>query len=160
VHAKASALTFGLWGLYVLLLIGVSIWLIWLRRPCTILYQITPMELDEVLPGVIDRLKLLHTRRGPHWFLGYTGEPQSVGDPVAKGVVAVDGSAPMRYVSLRWQHGPAALRADVEAELARDLARLILPASPAATWLMTIAAATFTIMIFLLGTFLIVSFKK
>jgi hypothetical protein len=147
IHLRAGAATLAIWGVYLLIVIGGSAVLLRLRRPVTIIYQLTPAELEDLLPAALDRLKLAHFRRGPRWTIG-------------TGTLKIDGSTPMHHVTLRWESAPGGLRSDVEAELSRDLAAVSVPSSPAATWLMTVAAGMFTIMIFLLGSYLIISFRK
>jgi hypothetical protein len=162
VFAKAGALTFGIWGAYFLALVGGSVGLLRSRRRVTVVYQIAPLELEELLAAALDRLKLPSSHIGARWFLGSAEKAKTpeISAAHAVGVIEIDGSSAMRYVTLRWQRGSDRLRQDVEAEIGRDLAALVLPSGPAATWFMTVAGALFTIMIFLLGTFLIVSFRR
>jgi len=147
--------------------VGGVIGLLRLRRRCTAIYQIAPMELDEILPGVLNRLNLTHARRGPRWELGPGGVPVSMandgsasGKASGKGAIEVDGSSAMRHVSLRWFDVSDRLRRDIENELGRDLSSINLPVSPASTWFMTAAGCIFTMMIFLLVTFLIVTHPR
>jgi hypothetical protein len=164
VHTRADVVTTAIWAGYFIALVGGAIGLMRLRRRCTAIYQITPIELDDILPGVLNRLNLTYTRRGPRWLLGSGGNPVSItndsptpGEAPGNGTIEIDGSTAMRHATLRWLDVSARLRRDIETELNRDLSTLNLPVSPASTWLMTTAACIFTMMIFLLVTFLLVS---
>ncbi len=154
-HSRADAITIAIWAGYFIALIAGSIGLLRMRRRCTAIYQLSPEELDEVLPGVLDRLNLKYVRRGPRWTL--QSEIISDGQSESAGAIEIEGSSAMRHVTLRWFAISAKLRRDIEVELGRDLATANLPASGASTWFMTAAGCIFTFMIFLLVTFLIVS---
>jgi hypothetical protein len=145
-YGRVGAWTFAVWGGYSILLIGGAAYLISSRRDRTVVYHVTPEELDEPLGAVLGRLGLPAKRHGSRWLLG----------PAEVSAIEVDGSEGMRCVTLRYRGVPAAKRADIEAELARDLVGLAVPPSPVTMWLMTAAASLFTVMIFLLGTFLVV----
>jgi hypothetical protein len=148
-YSRAGRSAFSIWGGYSLVLLGGAVYLISSRRPCTVVYHITPAELEMLLIAAAERLGLPAQRQGARWLLG---SPET-----RKGIIEVDGTAAMRCVALRWKYAAGTLRADVEAEVARDLAVYDAGPSPATTWFMTASASLFAIMVFLLGTFLIIS---
>jgi hypothetical protein len=146
VYGRTDAWTVTLWGGYFLLLIGGGACLIAARRACTVVYHITPGELDELLTAALGRLGIPAKRTGSRWLLG----------PAQTGLLEVDGSAAMRCVTLRFRGVSPTQRADIEAELGRELVAFAAPPSPVTMWLMTASASLFTLMIFLLGMFLII----
>jgi hypothetical protein len=166
-HARADAVTFAIWGTYFIAVVAGVISLLRLRRRCTAIYQITPAELEEILPSVLDRLNISHIRRGPRWSLGAKDatipakeDGARAGQPLNGGSIDVDGSSAMRHVTLRWSDVSSTMRRDIETELDRDFSAIVWPASPASTWFLTAAGCMFTIMIFLLVTFLIISHQR
>src|SRR5262249_62117737 len=116
------------------------------RRDRKVIYLSAPEELDELLSAALARLGLPAKRHGSRWLVG----------PTEMTSIEVDGSSAMRCVTLRFKHIPGPKRADIEAELARDLVAFVAPPSQVAMWLMTASASLFTLMVFLLGTFLII----
>jgi hypothetical protein len=163
-HERADHVTLAIWGLYGVILIGGIAGLLWLRRSYTAIYQLSPDDLDDVLPGVFGRLGVSYDRRGARWVIGSTKE-QNASNPAAnkaneENAIEVDGSSASRYVALHWLGVPKALRRDIEAELNRDLAALNLPTSPSSSWFMLASGCMFMIVLFLLATFLLISIKQ
>ena len=69
-YARVGAWTLGVWGLYFLILVVGGAYLIASRRECTVVYHVSPMELDELLASAVGRLGLPVERRGARWMLG------------------------------------------------------------------------------------------
>lgn len=61
----------------------------------------------------------------------------------AQPTLQIDPFPAMRNISLRWQPGNETLRHDIEAELARELARCMAEDSPVAGWFLTLASCLF-----------------
>lgn len=151
-HAREGRLTLLLWGAYILVLLGGAILLFYFRRKTIALYNIDPEELEDVLKGMFERLGLRWKRTGNRWTVEQNDQALAAFD--------ADGSAVMRHVALRWQFtATETIRADLEAELARDLAAHASADSHASGWFLTAGGAIFTIMIFLLATFLMAMFR-
>jgi hypothetical protein len=151
-HARENRLTWLIWGAFVVVLIGGALWQLRVRRNSLVIYNISPEELEDVLKGLFERLGLPWERHGNLWTVG--------GKEQVKAAFQTDGSSAMRSVSWRWQFAASeATRTELEAELARDLAVYPSPESRTAGWFITAAASIFTIMIFLLATFLMVLFR-
>jgi hypothetical protein len=151
-HDREGWVTLLLWGAYILVLVGGAILLFYFRRKTLALYNIDPDELEDVLKGMLERLGLRWKRIGNRWTVEQNDQALAAFD--------ADGSAVMRYVALRWRFmASESVRADLEAELARDLAAYSTPESRTAGWFLTAGGAIFTIMIFLLGTFLMILFR-
>jgi hypothetical protein len=151
-HAREGWLTLLFWGGYLLVLVGGAAQQIRSRRKTVALYNIGPEELEDVLKGLFERLELPWKRVGNRWSVGSPERLQAEFD--------ADGSAVMRYVSLRWRFtANESVRANLEAELARDLASYASPDSHTSGWFLTAGGAVFTIMIFLLATFLMAMFR-
>jgi len=164
IHSRIGALTFVIWGLYFLALVGGAIFFISRRRPVTLVYHVTPDEVEPMLDAAISRLGIPLTRRGARWLIGIVDRPlakstSSDREFSGRGIVEVDGSEASRVTTLRWQYATRTLRADVEAELTRELAAFQPPASPATLWFMTIAGSLFVLMIFFLATFLLIALR-
>ena len=149
---QESQLTWILWGGYLLVVVGGSIALMRQREDTTSLYNIAPEELEDLLKATFARLNLPVERRGARWLLGPAGDPRAV--------LEADGSAPMRHVSLTWVFAGPALRRELEAELERELVSFSTPESSTSNWFMTVAGALFFLMVFLLGTFLLILFRQ
>jgi hypothetical protein len=170
VHRQLDALSLGIWGAYTLALLGGSAWLIWSRGDHTSVYNITPDEMEEVVEKMCARIDLSFGRRGPRLLLGYDRPaPKSTTDsfevpadvprpsgPAPRASVDLDGSSAMRFVSLRWVYAAPGTRQELEAELARELARFEASPGPVAGWLVTAAGALMILMIFGLATFLLI----
>lgn len=84
--------------------------------------------------------------------LELSGDRPGAGTLVEKALEAPAGKKPalyiepfhaMRNVSLRWRAGNDTLRDDVEAELARELARISTEDNPVAGWFLTVASCLF-----------------
>lgn len=153
IQARESRLTWLIWGAFVVILVGGAIRQIRLRRKTMALYNIDPEELEDLLKGLFERLGLPWERHGDRWLVGVKDN--------LRAEFEADGSAMMRQVTLRWLYTASpATRAELEAELARDLAAYSSPESRTAGWFLTAGGAIFTIMIFLLATFLMVMFRN
>src|SRR5262245_8963849 len=151
-QAREQRLTLFIWGAYLLVILGASLRQFRLRRKITSLYNIDSHELEEVLNHTLDRLGLERERRGDQWLIGPKNN--------LRAVLEVEGSSAMRQVSVRWRFAASPeARAELAAELARDLAAYTSPESRTSGWFLTAGAALFTMMVFLLGTFLLILFK-
>lgn len=171
-HASAGMVTFLIWGIYFLLIVGGALYWLRQRAAYTILYNLAPLELESIFSALFDRLGLTHMRRGTRLYVGYGPPVKSATalqfggddgldpaapaiDPVRKALIDVDGSSAMRVVSLRWHFASRELRRELEAELARDLERFETGPGPASGWFITAAGCIMLLMIFFLATFLI-----
>jgi hypothetical protein len=151
-QAREHGLTLLLWGVYLLVLLSASLRQFRLRRKITSLYNIDASELEDVLNHTLDRLGLERERHGDQWLIGPKDNRRAI--------LELDGSPVMRHVSLRWRYAASPdARAELAAELARDLAAYPSPESRTAGWFLTAGAALFTMMVFLLGTFLLILFR-
>lgn len=165
-HLQLDALTLGIWGAYTFALFGGSAWLIWSRAEYASIYNVTPEEMEDVIEKMCGRIDLSFGRRGPRLLLGYDRAGQNPaaaatdGAPrqtsTRKATVDLDGSSAMRFVSLRWVYASPGARHELEAELARELARFEASPGPVAGWFVTAAGALMILMIFGLATFLLV----
>lgn len=152
IQSRESRLAWLIWGGYVLVLVGGAVRELRLRRKMLSLYNIDPEELGNLLNGLFDRLRLPWQRLGNRWTIGSEEQPRAVFE--------IDGSEAMRQVSLRWLSAASdSVRAELEAELARELTTCSCPESRTSGWFLTAGGAIFTIMIFLLATFLMVMFR-
>src|SRR5262249_8710030 len=160
-----GTITFLIWGGYFLLVVGGSGYLMWRRADYTILYNVSPVEVDTLLTALFDRLNFPFTRHGGQFDVDAGTSPKSSpeksvarsdSNPGGHAVLDVDGSALMRQVSLRWQFATPELRRQIEAELARDLERYEAIPGGVAGWLVTAAGSVMVFEVFLLATFLLV----
>lgn len=174
-HAQSGTITFVLWGLYFLVLVLGSVYLLWQRSDYTVIYNVTPDELESILGSVLDSLGLAHLRRGSRLYVGYgpvSGglalKPEKAafdaaapaGDPLRKAVIDLDGSSLMRTVVLHWDFAAHDLRRELEAELAHDLTRYDSSPGPTGGWFLTAAGSLMLMMIFVLGTFFLINMRK
>jgi hypothetical protein len=172
-YSQVDVLTLTVWGAYALALIGGSAWLVWSRREYTSVYNVTPAEMEDVVEKMCGRLGLSFGRRGTRLLVGYeragpdaltdvlesTGFAARRSATTGKAALDLDGSEPMRFVSLRWAFTTPDARHDLEAELARQLAQFESSAGPVAGWFTTAAGALMILMIFGLGTFLLLALR-
>jgi hypothetical protein len=162
-----------IWGAYFTIILGGAILLLLRRRAVTVIYNIASPTLDDALVRSLAQLRLQATRLGNRLFLSPASEPlaDSSSDaiqpaprypgaslvPVPAGTIAenrpepmlgqatleIDPFPAMRNISLRWRPGNQTLRRDVEAELARELAKCASEDNPAAGWFLTLASCLF-----------------
>jgi hypothetical protein len=171
-YARSNRYMFLLWALFFLTLGSSFAFVLWQRRAFTVLYHVTPNELEQLLSNVLFRLRLSATNRGPRWFIGYDQPAMAPAipedsekellvefDQVRKAIIDVEGSSTLRYVTMNWRFVTAAMRREIEYELARDLANFAASEGSVASWLMTATTSAFVLMVFMLVTFLILSFR-
>lgn len=151
-QSREHGLTLLFWGGYALFLVSLSMRQMRLRRKIIAVYNIDPEETEDVLNHTLDRLGLQRERRGNRWLIGPKDN--------LRAILEIDGSSAMRHVSLRWRYAESPeARAELSAELARDLAAYPSADSHTSGWFMTAAAAIFTVMVFLLATLLLIMFR-
>jgi len=176
-HAQSGTLTFVIWGSYFVVVVGGALYVLRDRAKYTVLYNLAPDELEEILSAVFARLGVPHSRRGDRLYVGY-GPPEKEGtrlstaiganfdpaapaiDPQRKAVVDLDGSTMMRYASMNWNFAAPEVRRELEAELARDLERFEIESGRAAGWFLTAAGSLMIGELFLLATFLLVELRR
>ncbi len=152
----------GLWGIYfALIVVGAGLF-IWWRRNVTSVYNVDLNDFEDALAQALDRLgyeayvagvrRLVVRARGavavPRAFepagLREAGvELTAWAPPEAGAQLGWDPFPLMRHVTLYWQAGAGALRAEVESELARLLAQVRTRHNPLGTWFLTASSALF-----------------
>jgi hypothetical protein len=169
-HTQAGTVTFLIWGLYFLIIVVGAVYLLRQRSQYTVIYNISPSELDAVMASLFDRLALPFTRRGTQLYIDGGPTTKSArllveGNAPASGgatpndkpgpntVVDVDGSAAMRYVSLHWRSTEPEMRRELEAELAVELEGYETGPNPVSGWFVTASGSLMLMMIFFLATF-------
>lgn len=177
-----------IWGIYFLIVLLGAIAVLLNRRAITVIYNLEPAVLDEVLVRAFAQVRLKAVRIGNRFFLA-PPSPALVGEPASQAIQAAgnydgsggrEGPAPlpteipakqkpvlsidpfpaMRNVSLRWRPGNEALRGDVEAELGRELARINCEDNPVAGWFLTVASCLFGALFLSLVGFIIFMTKR
>lgn len=158
-HAQAEFAARVTWASYLAVLIGATWWALRSRRNTAVVYQITPAELECLLPAIFERLGFELQRRGARWFWSASGEASLVGTPSSVPTkdearsewISVDGTESMRVAVISWSHADSPLRQDVEAELDRSLAHIRTPPSPVGVWFLTGTTVIFMATALLLG---------
>lgn len=158
---------------YYFVVVAGSLALTWLRASRTVVYNITPDELDHALDRVLARLHLPATRTGRRLFLGFGIVPASkteappddlltamtVASPnggveqsparstplQGEAIVDVDVFPSLWNATLHWRSDTADLRRDVEAELAQELKGVQSYDSPVGTWLLGVGGFLFAL---------------
>lgn len=152
----------GVWILYYVLVMAGAVFLLWVRRHKTIIYNIGPKQWELIFANALARLGLEQSRAGKNIYLGNTGpleEPTQVlnpgagpGNPSAitekpsispvlsrcSALIQVDVFPALCNVTLHWENPAPLVRQEIEAELARTLTRVDSPDNPAATWFLGI----------------------
>jgi hypothetical protein len=150
----------GVWILYYILVAGGAVFLLWIRRHKTVIYNIGPKQWELIFDNVLSRLGLEQSRAGKNIYLGNIGpldEPTQVlspgpGNPTAittnpsvspvlsrcSALIQVDVFPALCNVTLHWENPAPLVRQEIEAELARALTRVDSPENPAATWFLAI----------------------
>jgi hypothetical protein len=153
------------WLIYLVVVIGGAILLLWLRRRKTMIYNVVPEDFDRLLVQLLDRLGLEWNRLGNRVFIAAGREAaRAVGveyreayaadalvaaeivpmaappRPAGEAVVDLEPFHTMCHVTLHWRRHSGLVREEVEAELDRALAHLPAPEHPTAGWLMGVAA--------------------
>lgn len=158
-HAQAEFAARVAWASYLAVLIGTTWWALRSRRNTTVVYQITPAELESLLPAIFERLGFELQRRGARWFWSAIGEASSFGTPSSVPArdearsewISVDGSEFMRVAVISWSRGDSPVRQDVEAELHHSLAHIRIPPGPIGVWFLTGTTVIFMATALLLG---------
>jgi hypothetical protein len=160
------ALLLGYFGVVVA---GVLL-LLWVRRHKTIVYNVDPAVLEDLLTRSLARLGVPWARQGNRLYLGGAIEPAPAAplpekppgpavSPATPQVLELQPFAAMYNVTLHWHGTGRALREEVETELARGLAEVRTEGNPASNWLLGAAGCLFALMFFavlvmILNTFL------
>jgi len=87
---------------------------------------------------------------------GSVAESVAEASPGSRPALEIEAFPMMRNLSLRWQPGSETLRRDVEAELARELAKCSTEDNPVAGWFLTLASCLFGVLFLGLVGFIIV----
>lgn len=156
------------WGIYFAVVLGGSALLLYKRRNVTSIYNIEPAVLELLLVRVLDGLGLSWMRSGNLYAIRpgsvTTNVPEEAITNDVRGRIVdvelvhaadVDAPAPsveldawamMRHVNLIWRGAHPELRRQVEAELTRELDRVVSDENPAAGWFLSLAALSFCLM--------------
>jgi hypothetical protein len=93
----------------------------------------------------------------------HAGEPGASATGVtprgSRPALAIDPFPAMRNISLRWQPGSETVRSDVEAELAKELAKCSSEDNPVAGWFLTLSSCLFGVLFLGLVGFIIFKMK-
>jgi hypothetical protein len=178
ISAQGSPLIVLLWFLFYASLACSFAFMIWQRRAFSVIYNLTPAEMEQVLQGVIDRLHLQAIRRGRRWYIGSpermernpaggdsasqhisATEPRwalakSEPQVIPQAVLDVHGSPLMRTVTILWRSYRRDVRQELQAELERELDQFPSSAGATAGWMITLASALFVLIIVTVGAFL------
>jgi hypothetical protein len=158
---------------FVLLAAGVLL-VLWRRRGATAVYNVETERFEDVFGQVLDSLGLSWARAGNRFYIQageglpaapaaysagveqrVSAKPLPSPAPAEKAVVVEADPFPLlRHVTVRWGTMDAALRREVEGELARALSGMRTHYNPATGWLLSAASALF-ILIFLVMLFLL-----
>jgi hypothetical protein len=170
IGAQGSHLIVFLWFLFYASLASSFAYMIWHRRAYSVIYNVTPAEMEYVLQRVIENSHMQSMRRGRRWYIGAEEEVES--KPVAidtssrrtsilqpqvipQAVLEVQGSPLMRTVSIFWRSYRDEARQELQAELERALDQFPSSSGSTAGWFITAASALFMTMILTVGTFLL-----
>ena len=170
IGSQGSPFIVSLWFLFYASLASSFAYMIWHRRAFSVLYNITPAEMEYVLQRVIESSHMQSMRRGRRWYIGAEedierkmaasnsfGQHSTTVQPqvVPQAVLEVQGSPLMRTVSIFWRSYRNEARQELQAELERELDQFPSSSGSTAGWLITVASALFMAMILTVGTFLL-----
>jgi hypothetical protein len=152
-HLQADRSAKVLWAAYLLGLSAILVRGIRSRRCVTVIYQLTPDELEALLHPILERLHQHAERRGAWWRIRSNAEesPARPKPDRFQPALKVDGSDAMRIALIRWHRVDASLREDLEAELRRAIRGVYRPPSPAGVWFLTATGVIFMATAMLLG---------
>jgi hypothetical protein len=175
IGAQGSPYIVLLWFLFYASLASSFAYMIWHRRAFSVVYNITPAEMEQVLQRVVEAAHMQVMRRGRRWYIGaeqhgeakqprmdspsqrvLTVEPQVI----PQAVLEVNGSPLMRTVSIFWRSFRYEARQELQAEMERELDQFPSSSGATAGWLITIASALFLVMILTVGAFLALILRR
>ena len=155
-HRQAEWYSKFLWGSYVVMLSILLGWVVHSRWHDTVIYQLTPAELEERLLTAFQRFNRSLECRGAHGWLSLPPSDANKAENMtysqgAQPLLRIDGSESLRISVIRWLPHGLPFRQDVEAELSRILRAIHRLPSPAAAWFLTATAVIFVTTTMLLG---------
>ncbi len=170
------------WLCYLTAIVVGAIIMLRKRRNVTVIYNIEPAMLDQLLVRIIEQYQLACRRIGNRLFItpavhktvavpsalgqyGITaertgpsvptnGEPLPGPPDERRASLELEPFLSMCNVTLRWQ-GDASLRHDLEAELERELRSAPAPENASAGWFMTAASSIFGVLFLALVVFIV-----
>jgi hypothetical protein len=167
------SLWWGVWMLYYLLVLGGGAFLLWVRSYSTVVYNVDAEEFERAFLQTLGQLGLSATRAGNRFSVRVA--PAADLDPDAtaisheplpppprpkdrpgltleeQAVVEVDALPALHHVTMHWRIVNPPLRADVERELERALAKLETAENTMATWFLSISTSLFLLIFLALG---------
>jgi hypothetical protein len=159
-------------GLYFLLLLAVSIYLLWRRRLATAIYNIELPTLQDYISLTLERLGLDYQQIDQRYFISppddsksdaiQTTETPALARPPSsaqKLMLELDNFRVVRHVTLHWS-ATGLLRDEIEAELARNLGEVRNGPNPVAKWMIILAALLFAVMVATLATILVIASRR
>jgi hypothetical protein len=139
----------GVWGGYFLLILAWSGYFLSRSGRITSIYNVEPAAFAQVFARCLEARRIeTVTNRGSRLVLRYRDESgvEKFGSAAAATVgVDIDSFSFMQHVTLRWSRCPAALRSEVETDLAAAFADISTPPHPVAQWLQSAAVMLFMI---------------
>jgi hypothetical protein len=169
------AFWWGIWVIYYLTILGGGAFLLWWRGRSTVVYNVDPEEFERVFLEALERVGLGASRVGNRFTLQVASPvpvPVGIDDtaiaatplaaprpapapallgPGDTATVEVDAFPALFNVTLNWRVFRPELRAEVERELGRALAKLETPENGTATWFLSISTSLFLLIFLALG---------
>lgn len=143
IHAK----WYLIWILYYWIVVSGALLLAWSRRGTTVVYNVEPDRLQEALQIIFDGMGLASLRSGRKIALAPsnpvdTAAPDPFGEP-RQATLRVEPFPTLCNVTLYWEPGSHALRADIEDALRERLEDVRAADNPATTWFLGMATILF-----------------
>ncbi len=162
-----------IWAVYFGLVVGGGVFLLWLRKPTTAVYNVRTDMVPQVIAAALQRLGYDFVQNAHHQFLiapaksvapsSATPEPEKGTRPFAfRGPVPFSGSgvlgeaappysaavevepfASMCHATLHWYETEPGVRLEIEEELRKQLAGAAAVENPAAIWQMSVGILLF-----------------
>ncbi len=163
------SLWWGIWLFYFLVVLGGGAFLLWWRGRSTVVYNVEPEELERTFLETLEHLGLSASRVGDRYTIqvaspaaaavgaddtAITATPPRPATTLGlsePAVVELDAFPALFHVTLHWRVFAPALRAEVERELGRALAKLETPENNTATWFLSISTSIFLLIFLALG---------
>ncbi|MCS7045532.1 MAG: hypothetical protein NZO58_04160, partial [Gemmataceae bacterium] len=126
------------WAVYYVVVIGGGLFLYWLRRSTTAIYNVQPEQVPPLVAAALRRLGIEFVQTGPRRFL-IAARPTSASDRLAapaplEAELEIAPFAAMNHATLTWHATDPGVRAAVEAELRKELTGAAAGSESVAVW--------------------------
>ena len=135
------------WTVYFVCVLAAALYVLAQRRRATSIYNVEPTALRQALGDTLDRLRLEWVRDADQVYISPSAVEASLAPKQAL-AVRLEAFPALRHVTLYWPDGVTPLRHAIEEGLEQTLAGVWTRGNAAASWMFSIAACLFMLMLF------------